>query len=48
MAKKKNNNKKIKFKLGNNLMVWVMIVMASFYLVQLLFSLINYLRFFLR
>ncbi|MFL2988322.1 MAG: ATP-dependent zinc metalloprotease FtsH [Candidatus Neomarinimicrobiota bacterium] len=35
MAKKKNNNKKIKFKLGNNLMVWVMIVMASFYLVQL-------------
>ena len=33
MAKK---NKKIKFKLGNNLMVWVMIVMASFYLVQLI------------
>ena len=34
--KKNNKNKKIKFKLGNNLMVWVMIVIASFYLVQLL------------
>ena len=33
---KKDNKKKIKFKLGNNLTIWVMIVIASFYLVQLL------------
>ncbi len=33
---KNKKNKKIKFKLGNNLMVWVMIVVASFYLVQLM------------
>tara|TARA_Y100001970_G_scaffold208136_1_gene253625 strand:+ start:713 stop:2626 length:1914 start_codon:yes stop_codon:yes gene_type:complete len=33
---KNKKNKKIKFKLGNNLMIWVMIVMASFYLVQLI------------
>jgi cell division protease FtsH len=33
---KNQKNKKIKFKLGNNLMIWVMIVIASFYLVQLI------------
>ena len=33
---KNKKNKKIKFKLGNNLMVWVMIVIASYYLVQLI------------
>ena len=34
MAKK--NNKKIKFKLGNNLALWVLIVLGSFFIVQLL------------
>ena len=33
---KNKKNKKIKFKLGNNLMIWAMIVVASFYLVQLM------------
>ena len=33
---KKKKNKKIKFKLGNNLSIWIAIVIASFYLVQLL------------
>jgi len=34
--KNKKNQKPIKFKLGNNLMIWVIIVIASFYLVQLI------------
>ena len=33
---KKKNNKKIKFKLGNNLMLWVLIIIGSFYIVNLL------------
>ena len=33
---KNKKNKKIKFKLGNNLMVWVMVIIASYYFVQLI------------
>ena len=33
---KNKNNKKIKFKLGNNLLIWVMIIISSYYLVQLI------------
>ena len=31
---KKKNNKKIKFKLGNNLALWVLIILGSFFIVQ--------------
>ena len=33
---KKKNNKKIKFKLGNNLALWVLIILGSFFVAQLL------------
>ena len=33
---KKKNNKKIKFKLGNNLTLWVLIILGSFFVAQLL------------
>tara|TARA_Y100001970_G_scaffold204995_1_gene249605 strand:- start:6533 stop:8446 length:1914 start_codon:yes stop_codon:yes gene_type:complete len=33
---KNKKNKKIKFKLGNNLMIWVMVIIASYYFVQLI------------
>ena len=33
---KKKNNKKIKFKLGNNLALWILIILGSFFIVQLL------------
>ena len=33
---KKKDNKKIKFKLGNNLILWILIVLGSYYVVQLI------------
>jgi len=33
---KKKNNKKIKFKLGNNIALWVLIILGSFFMVQML------------
>ena len=33
---KKKNNKKIKFNLGNNFALWVLIILGSFFIVQLL------------
>ena len=33
---KNKNNKKIKFKLGNNLSLWILIILGSFFVVQLL------------
>ena len=39
--KKNKNNKKIKFKLGNNISIWLLIVMGSFFLIQLMPSSIN-------
>ena len=33
---KKKNNKKIKFKLGNNIALWFLIILGSFFMVQML------------